>query len=114
MLASELSYIGNVLLMSTSAGMFFAGKRKGKHEAQTETITTLESLVKALKDKVELLEQDKREQGLLIEKQNVWIEYLKGMVTGANPQLVPPGTLPDLHGSGRGGGAADPAAGGDG
>lgn len=114
MIASDLSYMGNVLLLAGSAGAFLAGKKRGKNEVQADTITTLESLVTALKEKVDLLEDDKRAQQLLIEKQNVWIEYLKGMVLGANPQLVPPGTLPDLHGSGRGSGTADPAAGGNG
>lgn len=114
MIATELSYVGNVLFLATSAGMFFAGKRKGKSEAQSDTIATLESLVEALKGKVEFLEGQDREKNLLIEKQAVWIEYLKGMVVGANPQLVPPGTLPDLHGPGRGGGAANLAPGGDG
>lgn len=100
------------------AALWFAGRKERRETLDKATATllsTYQQTITAQAERIALLERDKKDMTVQLEKQGSRIEYLEELlIGGGHSQVVAPGSVPPVQGAGRGRGAAHSAPGGNG
>lgn len=108
--ASNLYYA--MSLAAFVAALWFGGRnsrREAIDSATTALVGTQTGLITAQAERIALLEQDKKDMNLLIQKQGSRIEYLEELLLGGEANVVGSGSLSVMQRAGRRSGAAHPA-----
>lgn len=123
----DLSYTANALLACSAIGSFFAGRRSGRHEAETATNQAQSLTIEAQTARIDLLESEKAELQEKLEsmfhaqeQMQIKLKYLEELVLrGTSAAAIPAvvvqqGAVPDVRGGRRQDTSGNPQGSGDG